>query len=134
MSLRSQIQKLAYWTIPGGVYNSWINYRTKINKAKEEDADPLLKSIEANIIFKDIHKGKRCFIVCNGPSINTQNLLLLQNEIVFSVSSGYHHPDYLNYQPAYHCLPPLSDKEEKITESVVLEWFDHKEYERRFGY
>jgi hypothetical protein len=57
--------------------------------------------IRENEKFKDIHKGQRCFIVGTGPSINTQDLLPLKNEIVFSLSALYHHPDYEAIHPRY---------------------------------
>lgn len=39
--------------------------------------------------FKDIHKGERCFIACNGPSLNDIDVSKLQNEIVFGLNRGY---------------------------------------------
>lgn len=58
--------------------------------------------------FKDTFKGKRCFILCNGSSVNKQNLIPLKNEIVFSVSNGYYHKDYNIIKPKYHCVPGIS--------------------------
>ncbi len=73
-----------------------------------------------NINLKDIHSGKRCFIVCNGPSVNKQNLKPLKNEFVFSVSSGYHHKDYALIQPRYHCVPQITYG--LISENDVVKW------------
>lgn len=39
--------------------------------------------------YKDIHKGKRCFIVATGPSQNVSDLDMLKNEITFTVNYGY---------------------------------------------
>lgn len=39
--------------------------------------------------FKDRHKGKRCFIACNGPSLNDIPMEKLQGEIVFGLNRGY---------------------------------------------
>lgn len=36
--------------------------------------------------FKNIHKGKRCFIVGNGPSLRKTNLDLITNEISFAMN------------------------------------------------
>lgn len=60
--------------------------------------------------------------MCNGPSVNKQNLLLLKNEIVFSVSSGYLHKDYLAIQPRYHCLTPLYYYKDLTAKDAIL-WF-----------
>lgn len=39
--------------------------------------------------FVDIHKGKRAFIVGNGPSLNDINMTLLKNEITFGSNRVY---------------------------------------------
>lgn len=39
--------------------------------------------------FKDIHKGKRGFIACNGPSLNDIDVTKLTGEIVFGLNRGY---------------------------------------------
>ena len=122
MSFKARLLKLAYWTIPGGIYNGILKLRENRVKENEVRNDPLFELIQSNEIFRNAHKGKRCFILCNGPSINTQNLHLLEDEIVFSVSNGYRHPDYLAFQPAFHCVPSIVYSE-KFTESIAVDWF-----------
>lgn len=39
--------------------------------------------------FKDIHKGQRAFIACNGPSLNDVPVGELEGEIVFGLNRGY---------------------------------------------
>ena len=39
--------------------------------------------------FKDIHLGKRCFIIANGPSLKNMDLTLLQNEITIGMNRIY---------------------------------------------
>lgn len=39
--------------------------------------------------FKDIHKGKRCVIVCNGSSLDRTDLRFLRGEIVIGLNRGY---------------------------------------------
>lgn len=65
------------------------------------------KLSKQNIKFKDIYKERRCFILCNGPSINKQDLVPLKDEIVFSVACGYYHKDYNKFRPRYHCVPNI---------------------------
>lgn len=64
--------------------------------------------LRANATLKDRHLGQRCFILCNGPSVATQDITPLSNEIVFSVSNGYFHADYAKIRPRYHCVPQLT--------------------------
>jgi hypothetical protein len=42
-----------------------------------------LESIKRLRTYKDIHRGKRCFIIGNGPSLNQLDLTLLKNEYTF---------------------------------------------------
>src|SRR5688572_2335525 len=39
--------------------------------------------------FKDIHKGKRAFIIGNGPSLKQTDLTKLKNEITFGMNRIY---------------------------------------------
>lgn len=39
--------------------------------------------------FKNIHAGKRCFIVGNGPSLNKIDMRKISGEITFSANRGY---------------------------------------------
>ncbi len=58
--------------------------------------------ISKNKKFKDIHKGKRCFIVGNAPSLKTQDLSLLKDEIVFTVNYIYKSDQYESLNSNYH--------------------------------
>ena len=48
--------------------------------------------------FKDIHKGKRCFIVANGPSLKNTDLSLLKDEITIGMNRIYLLD---NFKPTY---------------------------------
>ena len=39
--------------------------------------------------LRDIHKGKRCFIIGTGPSLNKTDFSLIKDEILFGVNSLY---------------------------------------------
>jgi len=43
--------------------------------------------------FKDMHYGKRAFLLACGPSLNDLDLSLLKNELVFGVSLAYKNKD-----------------------------------------
>jgi len=55
-----------------------------------------------NIALKDLHKGKRVFVVGNGPSLLNQDITSLRNEITFFVNRAFLHKDYATIQPTYH--------------------------------
>jgi hypothetical protein len=61
--------------------------------------------IKRNETFRDRHKGQRCFIIGNGPSLKHQDLTPLANEITLVSNSFYLHPIVGNdWQPSYYLL------------------------------
>lgn len=62
----------------------------------------LNEMLQQNKTLKDIHKGERCFILGNGPSLKREKLELLQGEIVFTVNQISRFPRYDILEPKYH--------------------------------
>jgi Protein of unknown function DUF115 len=63
------------------------------------------RTIKLNKKFKNIHYGKRCFIVGNGPSLNKLDLTRLYNEIVFTVNNIMSNENlYKTLNSDYHVL------------------------------
>lgn len=52
--------------------------------------------------YSNYHRGERCFILANGPSLNQVNLSLLQNEITFGLNRIYLLFDKVNFRPTYY--------------------------------
>lgn len=65
--------------------------------------------------FKDRHKGERAFIVATGPSLKTEDLALLKDEITFSCNKITLAFDETGWQPTYY----------SIIDSMVYESFDY---------
>lgn len=51
--------------------------------------------------LKNIHNGRRCFVVGNGPSLKTQNLHALRDEIAIVTSSFHLHEAATIVRPGY---------------------------------
>ncbi|SER05602.1 6-hydroxymethylpterin diphosphokinase MptE-like protein [Thalassovita taeanensis] len=51
--------------------------------------------------FHDQHRGQRCVIVCNGPSLNQMDLGFLKNEIVFGLNKIYLGLERFGFYPRY---------------------------------
>lgn len=62
----------------------------------------LTNLIKLNKEFENIHKGKRCFVIGNGPSLKEQDLSLLENEYVFTVNQIVRNPDFKKIKTNYH--------------------------------
>lgn len=122
----------ALWNaVPHGIYKRFRITRPAQRRLHEEflRLQPALKLAAANVAFRDRHRGERCFILCNGPSVNKQNIKPLKNEHVLSVSSGYLHADFATIDPEYHFVPQLTYG--LITTDDVIAWF--REMDARLG-
>lgn len=53
--------------------------------------------------FYNIHKGKRCFIVCNGPSLTAKDLDMISSEYSFASNRIYNMFPYTKWRPTYYC-------------------------------
>ena len=53
---------------------------------------------------KDIHKGKRAFIIGNGPSLTKEDLEMLTNEITFASNRIYKMFDDTEWRPKYFTI------------------------------
>jgi len=60
--------------------------------------------LKQNIELKDMFKGKRAFLVANGPSIKKQDLKPLKDEITFFVNRAFLHEDYEYIKPTFHII------------------------------
>lgn len=61
-----------------------------------------IPSANALTDFRDRHKGKRCFVIGNGPSLNQMNLNALGDDITF-VSNSFHLLfDQISWRPNYY--------------------------------
>lgn len=74
-------------------------YRRIENEMKRPDEKKLLNGNER---FKDIHKGKRCFIIGNGPSINKVDFTSLSQEITFTVNQISRMKNFTELKSNYH--------------------------------
>lgn len=54
--------------------------------------------------FKNIHAGKRCVIIGNGPSLRDTDLSLLRNEYTFGLNRIYLMFDELGFETTFHVV------------------------------
>ena len=54
--------------------------------------------------FKDIHLGKRAFIIGNGPSLSASDLDLLKDEITFAANKIYLAYESTKWRPTYYAV------------------------------
>lgn len=74
--------------------------------------------------MKEYHKGKRCFIVGNGPSLQVDDLKELKDEISFGTHRIYTLFDKTDWRPSYYCAQDarlIKSSMKKILELAVKE-------------
>ena len=65
------------------------------------------ESIRKLNLLKDAHKGERCFLIGNGPSLKHTDLSLLKNEFSFGFNRIFLAAEELNFTPS--CLVSIND-------------------------
>lgn len=57
-----------------------------------------------NEIFRNRHRGRRCFVLGNGPSLNSQDLTPLAGELTFVTNAFCKSQTVSEWQPSYYFL------------------------------
>ena len=78
--------------------------RHKVWQASALKKNPQLSAGKSLRRFKDCEKGRRCFIVGNGPSVRASDLDLLKNEDCFAANGIWGIFDQTEWRPKYYCL------------------------------
>jgi hypothetical protein len=71
--------------------------------------------------FKNRHKGQRCFIIGNGPSLNKVDLNQLNKEITFGVNGIYLNYNKMGFYPTYYVIEDYLIAEDRSEEINALE-------------
>lgn len=75
------------WAVGSGAYWWWHNRgRHSFARRISPDWSASLKLLQS---YRDIHRGKRCFIIGNGPSLKQMDLSHLRDEITFGLNRIY---------------------------------------------
>lgn len=97
-----------------------INTKTTRINAEDWKSDLLVADDVRR--FKGKHKGQRCFVMGNGPSLNKMDLNKLEGEIVFGCNSIFLLYDRINWRPTYYtCVDSrvLPDRASEIDKMLL---------------
>ncbi len=92
------------------------------------------ESIRRLAEFKDIHKGKRAFIIGNGPSLKQTDLTKLKNEFTFGMNRFYVVFPELGFTTSYFCsindlvIEQFSDDILALPMPTFLAWRSHRHF------
>jgi len=94
----SSIKRLARFALGERGYNALGDQYIR----RQANRDPRYRdSIQKIITLKDKHKGQRCFIIGNGPSLKNTDLTLLKNEVTFGTNRIYLLFDQIGFSTSY---------------------------------
>lgn len=68
------------------------------------------------LALKDKHKGERCFIIGNGPSLNHLDLTLMANEFTFGVNAIYTNYEKMQFYPTFYVVEDIYVAEDRAPE------------------
>ncbi len=94
------------------------------------------ESIKRLAELKDVHKGKRAFIMGNGPSLRQTDLSKLKNEITFGFNRIYLLFPELGFQTTYFCVTNDLIVEQFVEDIQALSmpkfiaWRSHRHFEK----
>jgi hypothetical protein len=71
-----------------------------VNWYSREESDVLSRNGE----LRERHRGKPCFVIGNGPSLNEHDLRPLATWVTYAMSGFWKHPIVQEWQPTYYCF------------------------------
>jgi hypothetical protein len=90
------------WIVPPSL---WRVGRQALDRARHLTANADEAAILArNARFHDRYRGRRCFVIGNGPSVNGQDLTVLSQEITITMNWFNRHPVLAAWKPTFHCI------------------------------
>lgn len=100
MSSRFKVEEISLGRIVSGLQRRILDVPQSLawNGGNEIVAQNRMKLSK----FSNCHRGERCFILANGPSLNKVNLSLLRNDITFGLNRIYLLFDKVNFRPTYY--------------------------------
>ncbi len=124
--------------IPASLWNFARNTNDAIRRLPQLPAAYLhpwrRESIRRLTALKDIHKGKRAFIIGNGPSLKQTDLTKLKNEFTFGMNRFYVFFPELGFTTTYFCsindlvIEQFADDILTLPMPKFLAWRSHRHF------
>lgn len=87
--------------LAGGGLQEGEDFVEAIDFAIEEDFNENATRLGA---FRNVHFGRRAFLIGNGPSLAAEDLDRLTNEICYAANKIYLSYDQVEWRPSYYCV------------------------------
>lgn len=99
-----------------GFFNNYICFPIRKQLKKMGLGNKKLEKIRE---IKDIHKGKRCFVIATGPSLTLDDVLKLKNEYTIGINSIFKLYNQTDWRPTYYAMTDYNLTNE-ITKNGIL--------------
>ena len=83
---------------------TYLEQRAEVIEARHTLTRQQHAVLQRNAEFSGKHKGQPAFVIVNGPSLATQDILRLKDQVTFVVSGFWKHEAVLSWQPTYYSL------------------------------
>jgi 6-hydroxymethylpterin diphosphokinase MptE-like len=70
--------------------------------------------------YRDIHRGKRCFVVCNGPSLRDVDMSVLEGEYTIGMNRIYLMREVNGFLPSYLVVIAIEDQLHQFHDELDL--------------
>jgi len=92
---------LRNWVFPPKIFRIISLFASNIFLRPSHEVKQILNR---NSVFIDKYKGKRCFVIGNGPSLNKVDLSKLNGEIIIVMNFFYLNSVLEKWQPTFYCV------------------------------
>lgn len=116
-----------YTTLEGQTLSSTTRFLRKVRYKSAALGLPLTPNERSITRWKDCYRGKRAFLIGNGPSLKNLDLRLLKDEVTFGVNAIYLNADEMGFLPTHHIVEDTFVAEDRADEIIALsgpqKWF-----------
>lgn len=92
------------------IFKYKIETKKKMNEFKCSENVIILKEL------KDKYKGRRCFIIGNGPSLTVEDLEKLKDEVTFAFNRIYYIFNKTKWRPTFYCSEDIKIIQNSVDE------------------
>lgn len=97
-----------YWSLRRQTFNPryWLSHAVT----------PVCDNDRRLLELRDKHRGQRCFVLGNGPSLNAVDLTRLANEVTFGTNAIYLNYERMGFHPTYYAVEDVLVAEDRAVE------------------
>lgn len=97
------IKETLIWQKCGGIYHGFVKQEIigRISRVLRKYDIAIGSKYKKLKRFHQVHKGERCFIIGNGPSLTIEDLEKLENEVTFASNEIVYSFEQTSWRPTY---------------------------------